>query len=158
MSVLVTVPETRPEPPRPGRLDNLGPHPRHQCAFCDNDGWVVYLTRAVEETVASLQLKRAALRERRKPIQEPEGRFDEMAPCPHCARGALIEFGAGETPGPWGRDGFWRGRSTADLRRRVTAQARLSRDEQLQHLRASKRTLGFVEVQSVDEVVAEPGP
>lgn len=45
---------------------------------------------------------------------------EEMGPCPLCERGFRLEFGIGrnkdgseyENPrgGPWGRDGYWRGR------------------------------------------------
>jgi hypothetical protein len=46
------------------------------------------------------------------------------APCPFCERGFRLEFGLGvkngeeyENPegGPWGKAGFWRGRSPAEL-------------------------------------------
>ena len=46
-----------------------------------------------------------------KPGAEPrslEG-ADLMAPCPDCSRGRTIEFPL-EGVGPWGPDGFWRGR------------------------------------------------
>lgn len=34
---------------------------------------------------------------------------DQMAPCPFCEAGRVIEFPS-KGVGPWGRDGFWRGR------------------------------------------------
>lgn len=73
------------------------------CTHCGDDGQVLVATR-------------------------PPG-FEEMAPCPHCVKGYRIEFGFGvkknqreevidawhQNPGggPWGRDGFWRGRDPA---------------------------------------------
>lgn len=81
------------------------------CRTCENSAWVV---AAVEQ----------------RPIQRLEGgktvvvgHHDEetLGPCPHCERGFRLEFGIGKTKdgaeytndngGPWGREGFWRGRA-----------------------------------------------
>ena len=54
-----------------------------QCEVCDDDGMVT--------------------------VGRPLGSTEEVAPCPACSRGKAIEFPL-EKVGPWGRDGFWRGR------------------------------------------------
>jgi hypothetical protein len=37
---------------------------------------------------------------------------DVVGPCPRCERGFAVEFGVGaQDVGPWGRQGFWRGRA-----------------------------------------------
>jgi hypothetical protein len=42
------------------------------------------------------------------------GEQDVWGPCPRCELGHAIEFPA-KTFGPWGRLGFWRGRSPLSL-------------------------------------------
>lgn len=40
---------------------------------------------------------------------------DEMGPCPYCEKGFAIEFPEKPRVGPWGIEGYWRGRSTTGI-------------------------------------------
>lgn len=39
---------------------------------------------------------------------------DQLAPCPYCEAGWIVEFPE-KGKGPWGFEGYWRGRETAGL-------------------------------------------
>lgn len=88
-----------------------------RCLHCDDDGQLVVLLRKPDPTFIS-----------GGKLIEPNvtERFEEMAPCPHCTKGFRVEFGIGvkkntrdeiidawhpsPSGGPWGRDGYWKGR------------------------------------------------
>ena len=78
------------------------------CRWCGNDGYVTVNVRPAE---------RATIR----PNRDPEGGYDEVAPCPYCQAGYREEFpvpktgNAHPTKTPWGADGYWRGAETATL-------------------------------------------
>ena len=38
---------------------------------------------------------------------------DVLGPCPNCERGLRLEF-PNDGAGPWGKDGYWRGREIPD--------------------------------------------
>lgn len=75
-----------------------------RCPACDNSAQVI------DGTESRLHPTRPAERVS----------FDIVAPCPFCERGLRFEFGFGRTKegreyenpdgGPWGKDGYWRGR------------------------------------------------
>jgi hypothetical protein len=69
-------------------IENVS-HTNH-CSYCLDDGVVLAFTR---------------------PAGVPGESYDEMAPCPRCEKGRLLEFPpAGSKLRPVYRDGFWRGR------------------------------------------------
>lgn len=73
------------------------------CKWCRNTGLVVAQTRPVRPSVF---MEQHGIRP-----AEP-GAIEEMAPCPYCEKGWHQEFQAGA---PWGPDGFWKGRTHAEL-------------------------------------------
>jgi hypothetical protein len=47
-------------------------------------------------------------------VVEPEGGYAAaVGPCPKCPKGRRLEFSKG---GPWGQEGFWRGRDHSWLK------------------------------------------
>src|SRR5207247_170349 len=89
---------------------------RETCDWCDETGFVI----------ASIRQERSA-RLVDGEIIEQVVEHEEMGPCPHCERGFAVEFpnakrfeGSGRPAGiepPWDREeGFWKGRSTGDIR------------------------------------------
>lgn len=107
------------------------------CRFCCDSGWLAALTRRdpVRRTVREEYVDAEGVTRFRtvvKVVGETEP-IEEMAPCPACEIGYRREFGLGrrrekqgdrevlveyENPdgGPWGKEGYWRGRPWDHLR------------------------------------------
>lgn len=64
-------------------------------------------------------------------------------PCPACERGNDHEFPSDGKWGPWGRDGYWKGRPYADLPRQCRCKERLlSRNEARESVKKLRVLLG----------------
>jgi hypothetical protein len=63
------------------------------CPYCCDEGWVL--------------------------VGFSRGSADQMGPCPRCERGYAIEFPK-SGKGPWGSEGYWRGRSTSGIEKTCT--------------------------------------
>ena len=95
--------------PRDSRTNNTGTGKYERCDFCADGGYVQ----------AGSSFSRWL---------RPDGTVDaveylEYAPCPYCLAGYREEFPVPGTNNkqptrtPWGEDGYWQGRDTADLER-----------------------------------------
>lgn len=98
-----------------GRIKNWRAH--GHCKRCENEG-------LIEGGSSTLLISRPG----RAPMTYT---YEGQAPCPSCAKGYRIEFAisvkrnregvvldewyADPAGGPWGKDGFWRGRGIAEV-------------------------------------------
>ena len=112
--------------PYEARSTTAGPKPKERCRYCLDTGWVVVMLRDPVRAVVTYPDKETG---GRKPVTIPTAleraragagdadetqlRYEEMGPCPMCQLGFLTEFprvGEKEKTGPWGVEGFWKGR------------------------------------------------
>lgn len=104
------------------RIPNWPKSPEPVCPDCGDEGMIVVALRNPEPSYAPSK-------ERGKMVliqPNTSSKYEEMGPCPRCVIGFRVEFGIGVKKnsreeildawwvnprgGPWGRDGYWRGR------------------------------------------------
>lgn len=81
--------------PFEARTKNIGGG-KSFCSWCADTGWVTANLRAAKQSAWA----------RQRNIQ-PNGWYEEVAPCPYCAKGYALEFPEKSTP-VWGVDGYWK--------------------------------------------------
>lgn len=96
------------------------------CPYCQDDAQVLVGTEI--RTVFEYRNKngrRVASHNQAHVVKETgQAEFDQYGPCPRCERGKVLEFPPPDEKGkdrvgPWGKDGYWQGRSTDFLVRRT---------------------------------------
>lgn len=97
------------------------------CEWCVDEGLVVVATRPMTPSPPRNRVRP----KHRAHLPAPRSTaVEEMGPCPYCEVGFKIEFGVGTRRnrdgslgedvvrgGPWGPEGFWRGREVPILER-----------------------------------------
>jgi hypothetical protein len=91
-------------PPTEGQVIIETGGPRPECDVCGDDGQVIVGKR--RDRIRNLKTREMS-------VTDP---IDEYGPCPACARGRALEFPEDST-GPWGPEGYWRGRDWRSILR-----------------------------------------
>lgn len=116
------------------------------CAFCDNTGWVVVDTGTPlgkEWETWATQVKGMPVPERQRKQLTRDIYGEALGPCPHCERGKTLEFPQ-EGRGRWGKDGYWRGKSTSFLHPERTNDAPLPLSENKKRMRELGQRFGAI--------------
>jgi hypothetical protein len=101
------------------------------CPYCHDEGQLEVSTR--QEIWPRDEIAKGG----KKVPKKTEATVDEYGPCPRCEKGQRMEFPEPDAKGrvrvgPWGPDGFWRGR-TPELEP-ATVSSPLSREENQRRL------------------------
>lgn len=97
-----------------------------RCCYCLDTGLVTVALRdptpaTINRAGKPVQMMTALERAQAAGASEAGLRYEEEGPCPMCQIGYRVEFPAPSErvpdpgPGPWGRDGYWRGRDVFDV-------------------------------------------
>src|SRR6266542_2243681 len=92
--------------PAEARTQNVSA--KNSCRWCGDEGMAPVQVRPAHEHLRCGKHVFAA---------PANSGYEEFAPCPYCEKGFAVEFptanpksGRPTDAGPWGKDGYWRGR------------------------------------------------